>query len=110
MRVKIIDHSSAMAEIGNPIAKYVRGLRDHALGPDTETTGVSTADEVIELGIVRASDGSVIYEQQFKPSKRIEYHSKMIHRIEDYQLEGAPLFTDRYQEVCSLLDGKTVLA
>lgn len=109
-RFKVIDHSSGIEEILNPIAKYARQLRETALVIDTETTDSSAECEVIELSIVRAKDGAVLFDQQFKPTKKIEYHAQKIHGIRDAELRNNPTVMQKWDEVLSLLNNQIVMA
>jgi DNA polymerase III epsilon subunit-like protein len=110
MRFKVLQHSSGIEEIVNPIAPYARSLRDRALVIDTETTGSSADDEVIELAVVRALDGHVFFDGRFKPSKQIEPFAFRVHRIRDSDLRGKPRMAERYDELCAILSGATCLA
>lgn len=106
---KVIEHKSdGIDEIVNPIAPYARKLRDEALVIDTETTGSSAEDEVIELAIVRASDGMILFDEQFKPSKPIEYFAQRIHGIRDIDLRNKPRIGEFWDKLNEILDGKTV--
>jgi DNA polymerase-3 subunit epsilon len=108
-RFKLIEHKSdGIEEIVNPIAPYARKLRDQALVIDTETTGSSAEDEVIELAIVRASDGTVLFDEQFKASKPIEYFAQRVHGIRDIDLRNKPRIGDFWDRLNEILDGATV--
>jgi DNA polymerase III epsilon subunit family exonuclease len=109
-RFKVIEHKSSLQEIVNPVAVYARQLRDRAFAVDTETTGSTSDDEVIELGIVRAVDGSVVIDQQFRPSKRVEVGALKVHGISDAQLTNKPSITDLWMDYYPLLDGVTCVA
>ena len=109
-RVKVIDHSSAIEEIINPVAKYARQLREHALVLDTETTDASGDAEVIELGVVKALNGQIVIDEQFRPTKRIEPFAFKIHGIPDSELLDKPPIADRWSEIYNSLHGATVLA
>jgi DNA polymerase III epsilon subunit-like protein len=109
-RYKVIEHRTGLQEIVNPVANYARQLRERGFVVDVETTGSSKDDEVIELGIVRACNGEVILDQQFKPSKRVEPIAYSVHGISDAQLAGKPPIRELWHEICPLLDGLTCLA
>lgn len=109
-RFKVIEHKSGLQEIVNPVALYARQLRDRVFSLDTETTGSSADDEVIELGIVKASDGSVVIDQKYRPSKKIEIGAFKVHGISDGQLAGMPRIADEWMDIYPLLDGITCIA
>lgn len=109
-RFKVIEHYSGIEQIVNPIAVYARDLRARALALDTETTGSGADDEVIELGVVRALDGEVLFDGQFKPSKNIEPGAFMVHRIADEELANKPRVAEVWDELFSLLDRVTCVA
>jgi DNA polymerase-3 subunit epsilon len=107
---KVVEHKSGLQEIVNPVAFYARQLRERALAVDTETTGSSNDDEVIELGIVRASDGEVIIDQQFRPMKKVEFGAFRVHGIGDAQLAGKPSIREMWHDLYPVLDGLTCVA
>ena len=49
---------------------------------DTETTGLSSIDEVIELTIVD-HDGSLLFSRLFRPLQPIPRQAQLIHHITD---------------------------
>lgn len=94
----------------NPVIQRAQYLRRVALVLDTETTGSNrTNDEVIELGVVRASNGEVLINQRFRPSKAIEPGAFKVHGISEQQLINEPRFADRWAEYSTLLAGATVI-
>lgn len=110
-RFRVISHSSALPSITNPIADYARQLKDGgALVLDTETTGGSHEDEVIELGIVRACDGERLLDERYRPQVRINPGAYTVHGISDAMLMGKPGIKEQWARIASLLDGKAVLA
>jgi len=109
-KFKVIEYKSGLEEIVNPIAVYARKLRESGIVIDTETTGSSREDEVIELAAVQASDGSVVIDQLFRPSKRIESFAYGVHGISDAQVSRAPRIRDLWDALFPLLDCSTALA
>lgn len=110
MRYKVIEHKSGIEQIVNPIAVRARGLREKAFVFDTETTGSSKVDEVIDLGVVRASSGDVLVDQLFRPSKKIDPWAFQVHGITDEELLDKPRIAERWDELYPLLDGATCVA
>lgn len=94
----------------NPAIQRAQYLRASAIVLDTETTGSNrTNDEVIELGAVRASDGFVLIDQRFRPSKQIEKGAYRTHGISDRELRNEPRFDSRWPEFRALLNGAVVV-
>ena len=93
----------------NPVIQRARHLRRVAMVLDTETTGSNrTNDEVIELGVVRASNGEVLVNQRFRPSKAIEPFAFKVHGISEQQLINEPRFADCWAEYSALLAGTVI--
>ncbi len=94
----------------NPAISRAQYLRRIALVLDTETTGSSRQnDEVIELGVVRASNGEVLVDQRFRPSKRIEPFAFKVHGISDNALMNEAPFSSRWAEYAALLSDAVVI-
>ncbi len=85
-------------------------LRHTGIVLDVETTGGAVDDEVIEMSIVRAKDGKVLYDSRFKPQQKIKYFARNIHGISDYMLQRCPTFPDQYGRIYEILHGATILA
>lgn len=75
---------------------------------DTETTGLRRTDEVIELGII-SSDGEVLYEGLFNPDFDIDSIIMKITGIRNGDLYDAPYFEDEWDEIKSIIRGKTII-
>lgn len=74
---------------------------------DTETTGFSETDEIIQIAIIN-QDGHVLCNTFVKPTRPIpnsEYHG-----ITDEMVKDAPTFADLYPQLHLALDGKVVVA
>ena len=57
---------------------------------DTETTGIQSTDEVIELGIV-ASDGTVLFDELFRPTVRMSDEAAKVTGISQEMLDASRL-------------------
>lgn len=110
MRFKVLDHSSALEPIVNPVAAYARELRACAFALDVETTDASADAEVIELGVVKAGDGSVVIDEMFRPEKAVQSFARRIHGIGDAMLRDKPGFASRHGELMERLNGSVLLA
>lgn len=75
---------------------------------DTETTASDESAEIIELGIIRASTGRVLYHQRFHPRTPSTPGAQKVHQIDPAALEGQPRFRERIPEILAVLDGMPV--
>ncbi len=76
---------------------------------DTETTGLSANDEIVQIGIVD-SDGSTVLNQLIKPTIPIPAGASAIHGFYDRDVAGAPNFKQIYIQLSALLAGQVVVA
>lgn len=81
---------------------------DNIVFLDTETTGFSNTDEVIELGIVDIN-GKVLYEQQYRPGVEIKPHAEKVHGITPESLQDKPVFLEDMNELVASLAGKKII-
>lgn len=75
---------------------------------DTETTGTTNQDEIIQLAIVNL-DKEVVYKQYFKPSVKSSKGAYETHHISDAFLQDKPLWKDCWAEIEALLQDKIIL-
>ena len=79
---------------------------------DTETTGLPRDyphTEVIELAII-TSKGRKVFDELFRPLKRIPERVIRIHGITNSDVKGAPRLREYAGAIRRLLDGKTVIS
>ncbi len=76
---------------------------------DTETTGLSATDEIVQIGIVD-SDGATVLNQLIKPTIPIPAGASAIHGVYDRDVAGAPSFKQIYIQLSALLAGQVVVA
>ena len=76
---------------------------------DTETTGVTADDEVIQIGIVNQL-GETVLNTLLKPSVPISSGAQAVHGISQRDVANAPTFRGLYVQLSSLLAGQTVIA
>ena len=74
---------------------------------DTETTGLSPTDEVIEICLLN-HDGSVLVESLVKPVGRVSSDALRIHQISDAMLNDAPGWKTVWPLVQQALQGRQV--
>lgn len=98
-----------MYPIANP--KVIQRTRQiQAYDPifmDTETTGFSPDDVVIEVGVVDLS-GRTLYESLIKPSIPIPGDATAVHGITEDMLTGAPGWKDAWNEMQPVLEGRYI--
>lgn len=75
---------------------------------DTETTGLSAEDEIIELGIID-KDGNVLYNSLFCPEKPLDEVAQQIHGLTMKDLENKPNISSEWPVIQNLLKGKTIV-
>jgi DNA polymerase-3 subunit epsilon len=74
---------------------------------DTETTGISPLDVVIEIAVLD-SDGSVLLDTLAKSTMPIPPEATAIHGINDIHLVDAPEWGEVWPELVRVLDGRVV--
>jgi DNA polymerase-3 subunit epsilon len=74
---------------------------------DTETTGFSPTDVVIEVGVVDLA-GNTLYQSLVKPNIPIPPESTLIHHITDEMVTDAPSWKDIWQDLQAVLKGRFV--
>ena len=77
---------------------------------DTETTGLHDDAEIIELGIVRAATGDILYNRRFKPHGAMNPESQKIHHIRLADLTACPRFSEHIPEVRPIIESAPVIA
>lgn len=75
---------------------------------DTETTGLSQIDEIIQIAII-AHDGTVLLDSLIKPIQTISSDAIAIHGITTALLEDAPSFPELYDQIKTLISEKTIV-
>ena len=75
---------------------------------DTETTGLGSDAEIVQIGIVDA-EGATVMNQLVKPSQPIPRGATRIHGISDADVADAPAFMRLYIRLSSLLAGEVVV-
>jgi len=74
---------------------------------DTETTGFSPEDVVIEIGVVNLA-GETLFESLFKPVIPIPPDSIAVHGINESMVADAPSWTDSWDALQGVLAGRFV--
>lgn len=76
---------------------------------DTETTGLSASDEIVQIAILD-QDGRALLNQLVKPTIAIPAAASRIHGITDRQVADAPAFKAIYIRLSTALAGQDVIA
>lgn len=76
---------------------------------DTETTGLSKTDQVIEIAAINGL-GAVFLDCRIKPSVNINPHAEAVHGISAASLIDAPEWPAVHARFASLVKGKTLVA
>lgn len=80
---------------------------------DTETTGMSAnAGQIIEIGILRVEEGKVVktFHSLINPGRLLSHTIRGITGITDEELEGAPSFEEKADEIVEMLEGAVLVA
>lgn len=75
---------------------------------DTETTGISRDDEIIEFAVVDIY-GEVLYESTFNPMVMINPSAAMVNGLTNESLTNSPLFKDEWQKIRDAIGNKRLL-
>lgn len=82
--------------------------RDDFVILDTETTGLTDEDVVIQIGVIDLR-GTVLLDTLVYSERESDPVSLKIHSISAADVKKAPMFCDVYKKLCSVTDGKVVL-
>jgi DNA polymerase-3 subunit epsilon len=75
---------------------------------DTETTGLSSLDEIVQVAIIGA-DGGPLLDTLVKPTQPISPDATALHGISDADVGDAPLFPEVFARIQEIITGKTVV-
>jgi DNA polymerase-3 subunit epsilon len=91
-------------------ARAVLDQPDRFVILDTETTGVTTYDEVVQIGVIDPR-GSVLLDRLIKPSQttHISRDATAIHRITMAMLEKMPHYNEIADMLQSVVQGRTII-
>lgn len=94
-----------------PPSKIVHAAREKiSLSPiylDTETTGISSYDEICEIAILD-DDNETLFESFVKPTIPVSPGARAVNRITEEQIATAPSFSDIWPNVLGLLQRRTI--
>lgn len=75
---------------------------------DTETSGMSKNDEVIEIAIVD-SDKNCLYHSTFYPSVDVNPMASKVNGFTKENLKGSPLFKDEWKKIETAIGGRPIM-
>lgn len=73
---------------------------------DTETTGLDSRSEIVEICIAD-QNGAILFQSLVKPAGAIPLDASRIHGITSAHVQSAPTWPDVWQHVQDLLTGRT---
>lgn len=90
------------------VTQYIRKIR--AVNPifiDTETTGFSANDVIVEIGVVDM-EGNTLFESLVKPVIPIPADAVAVHGITEEMVANSPSWKDTWEDLQQLLKGRLV--
>lgn len=75
---------------------------------DTETTGLSQEDEIIQIAIL-AFDGAVLLDTLVHPTQPIPPSATLVHGIRNVDVKDAPHFPEIFERIKKIIKGKTIV-
>ena len=84
-------------------------LADSPVIFDTETTGLSGSDQIVEISCVSAT-GEVLLDSLVRASCPVSQGARQVHRISDADLAQAPTIRELMPALHEVFDGRTVLS
>ena len=83
-------------------------LSENPVYLDTETTGLSAKDEIVEVSVVN-DDNSILFQSFARPSQKIPAEATRVHGITDDMVAKAPSWPVVWTQLRHLLSGKLVI-
>jgi DNA polymerase-3 subunit epsilon len=75
---------------------------------DTETTGMSPTDEIVQIAIL-SHEGAVLLDTLVHPSQPIPPSATSVHGISDNEVEDAPTFKEIFEKIRDIIRAKSVI-
>lgn len=92
------------------IGKFAREkLNEKPLYLDTETTGLSRTDEIVEISIIDF-DGTELFSRLVKPSQPIPREAERVHGISNAQVASAQAWPILWPQIRQILYGRVIAA
>jgi DNA polymerase-3 subunit epsilon len=93
--------------------KKVRALINREMVLDTETTGLSNQDKIVEISILELIDGIKTgrkFHTFFNPEIKITKKAVEIHNITNEKVKDQPLFASRAEEIIKFIGESVIIA
>ena len=107
------DEKDFITEAHNSATQWARDLlaknKNDWVILDTETTGLDSTDEIIQISIINGAGEPLISNQLISPSCPISAGARAVHGISIEMLDGAPSFVDVMPDIQGALYGKTLV-
>lgn len=91
------------------IDNWVINVPDDFVVLDTEDTGLSKMDEVVELAIIDTK-GDEIYHSKFKPTRPMTIKASQVTGFTNDSLANEPLYKDEWENIKKAINGKPIIA
>lgn len=102
--------TSSLLSHHDQVIQYARSIIDqHPVYLDTETTGLSSQDEIIEFSIID-HDGSLLFSRLMKPTQPIPAQARLIHGISDADVAAEKTWPLLWSEIRAILYGRVIAA
>lgn len=101
--------SGISVQVGLILCEYPLLGIDNFVVIDTETTGMTADDEVIELAVVNM-DGTVLYDSTFCPKTEVSCFASAVNHITTESLCDSPEFAGEWNKIKALIGNKKILA
>lgn len=85
-------------------------IAEKALLIDTETTGGSFEDEIIDLAIIQLPELEVLYSGLIKPTRHINYYAQQVHGITYEMLQHAPYLESEADKINQIVKNQNIVA
>jgi DNA polymerase-3 subunit epsilon len=77
---------------------------------DTETTGLSDNDEIVQIAIIDAETGEILINRLLKPKVLISKSASNIHGITNSSVRNCVEYNEIHNDIINIISGKTILA
>lgn len=109
----IYDYEDFITKAHNDAAQWARDMlskdKNDWVILDTETTGLDSIDEIIQISIINGIGEPLISNQLIRPSCPISEGARRVHGISIEMLDGAPSFFDVMPWIQGALYGKSLV-
>lgn len=76
---------------------------------DTETTGLDSVDEVVQIGVIDGMGTILVDNQLIRPTCSMDPRAQLVHGISEDMLKDAPSFQDYYPSLDSAIGDRKII-